>query len=104
MLVCQKSLALRCKKAQEPILLLPNILQQRLLQKKAAERSDIMQRLVLPINNFKPIAGYKSEKYRRSGFGLLPASHRQAGITMQAYFTLRRDTKRKAGCVDVAAF
>lgn len=24
-----------------------------------------MQRLVLPINNFKPTAGYKSEKYRR---------------------------------------
>lgn len=72
--------------------------------KKAAERSDIMQRLVLPINNFKPIAGYKSEKCRRSGFGLLPASHCQEGITMQAYFTLWRDTKRKAGCVDVAAF
>ena len=73
--------------------------------KKAAERSDIMQRLVLPINNFKPIAGYKSEKYRRSGFGLLPASHRQEGVTKQAlYFHLRRDTKRKAGCVDVAAF
>lgn len=73
--------------------------------KKAAEMSDIMQRLVLPINNFKPIAGYKSEKYRRSGFGLLPASHRQAGITKQAlYFPLRHDTKRKAGCVDVAAF
>ena len=36
--------------------------------KKAAERSDIMQRLVLPINNFKPIAGYKSKKYR-SKFG-----------------------------------
>ena len=33
-------------------------------KKKAAEMSDIMQRLVLPINNFKPIAGYKSEKYR----------------------------------------
>ena len=32
--------------------------------KKAAEMSDIMQRLVLPINNFKPMAGYKSEKYR----------------------------------------
>lgn len=73
--------------------------------KKAAERSDIMQRLVLPINNFKHTAGYKSEKYRRSGFGLLPASHRQAGITMQAlYFPLRHDTKRKAGCVDVVAF
>lgn len=72
--------------------------------KKAAEMSDIMQRLVLPINNFKPTAGYKSEKYRRSGFGLLPASHRQAGVTKQAlYFPLRRDTKRKAGCVDVAA-
>ena len=36
--------------------------------KKAAERSDIMQRLVLPINNFKPTAGYKSKKYR-SKFG-----------------------------------
>lgn len=86
-------------------MLLPNILQQRLLQKKAAERSDIMQRLVLPINNFKPIAGYKSEKYRRSGFGLLPASHRQAGITKQAlYFPLRRDTKIKAGGFDVLLF
>lgn len=67
--------------------------------------SNIMQRLVLPINNFKPIAGYKSEKYRRSGFGLLPASHRQAGVTMQAlYFPLRRDTKIKAGGFDVVLF
>lgn len=67
--------------------------------------SDIMQRLVLPINNFKPIAGYKSEKYRRSGFGLLPASHRQAGVTKQAlYFPLRHDTKRKYGCFGVVAF
>ena len=73
--------------------------------KKAAEMSDIMQRLVLPINNFKPIAGYKSEKCRRSGFGLLPASHRQEGITMQAlYFPLRHDTKRKYGCFGVVAF
>lgn len=63
--------------------------------KKAAEMSDIMQRLVLPINNFKPIAGYKSEKYRQSGFGLLPVSHRQEGITMQAYFTLRHEPKEK---------
>ena len=67
--------------------------------------SNIMQRLVLPINNFKPTAGYKSEKYRRSGFGLLPASHRQAGITKQAlYFPLRRDTKIKAGGFDVLLF
>lgn len=67
--------------------------------------SNIMQRLVLPINNFKPTAGYKSEKYRRSGFGLLPASHRQAGITTQAlYFPLRRDTKIKAGGFDVLLF
>lgn len=67
--------------------------------------SNIMQRLVLPINNFKPTAGYKPEKYRRSGFGLLPASHRQAGITKQAlYFPLRRDTKIKAGGFDVLLF
>ena len=64
-----------------------------------------MQRLVLPIKNFKHIAGYKSEKYRRSGFGLLPASHRQAGVTRQAlYFPLRRDTKIKAGGFDVLLF
>ena len=67
--------------------------------------SNIMQRLVLPINNFKPTAGYKSEKYRRSGFGLLPASHHQAGVTKQAlYFPLRRDTKIKAGGFDVLLF
>lgn len=42
--------------------------------KKAAERSDIMQRLVLPINNFKPIAGYKSEKCREA----VSACYRQA--------------------------
>lgn len=68
--------------------------------KKAAEMSDIMQRLVLPINNFKPIAGYKAEKYRQSGFGLLPSSHRQAGVTKQAlYFHLRRDIEENTAAL-----